>query len=126
MAGAAAVRLFLRSTSVRNAAARLSSGAKTSSFRFPTAKPISHRIFRCPVELSVCLETEQPFHAVTSSALMTSMLILSRRTCGWLPEAFNQYFSKNVQVHEKNAKKSGQFDKNMGIRDGLFLAEKGL
>ncbi|KAI3502092.1 hypothetical protein L1887_30123 [Cichorium endivia] len=86
MAGAAAVRLFLRSTSVRNAAARLSSGAKTSSFRFPTAKPISHRIFRCPVELSVCLETEQPFHAVTSSALMTSMLILSRRTCGWLPE----------------------------------------
>ncbi|KAI3698700.1 hypothetical protein L2E82_42438 [Cichorium intybus] len=94
MAGAAAVRLFLR----------------------------------CPVELSVCLETEKPFHAVTSSALMTSMLILSRRTCGWLPEAMTgiSEISLLPLVHEKNAKKSGQFDKNMGIRDGLFLAEKGL
>ncbi|KAL7608587.1 hypothetical protein Lser_V15G11021 [Lactuca serriola] len=96
MAGAAAARLFIRSTSARNAAAsRFSSGAKTSPFRIQTTKPLSHRIFSCPAELSVCLETVQPFHGVTASALMTSMLTLSRRTCGWIPE----------EVHKKIAKK---------------------
>ncbi|KVH95844.1 hypothetical protein Ccrd_002066, partial [Cynara cardunculus var. scolymus] len=85
-AGSAAVRSFIRSTSVRSAAARLSSGVKTSPIRLSATKPSSHRIFRCPVELSVCLETVQPFQAVTSSALMNSMLILSRRSYGWLPE----------------------------------------
>ncbi|KAI3728640.1 hypothetical protein L6452_17279 [Arctium lappa] len=86
MAGTAAVRLFIRSTSVRSAAARLSSGVKTSPIRLSATKPLSHRIFRCPVELSVCLETVQPFQAVTSSALMNSMLIISRRSYGCLPE----------------------------------------
>ncbi|CAH1414618.1 unnamed protein product [Lactuca virosa] len=87
MAAAAAARLFIRSTSARNAAAsRFSSGAKTSLFRIQTTKPLSHRIFSCPAELSICLETVQPFHGVTASALMTSMLTLSRRTCGWIPE----------------------------------------
>nr|KAJ0189669.1 hypothetical protein LSAT_V11C800443790 [Lactuca sativa] len=93
MASAAAARTFFRSTSVRNAAARISSEAKCksapspSAFRFPTTKPLSHRIFRCPVEMSACLETMQPFHSVTASALMTSMLTLSRGGYGWLPEA---------------------------------------
>lgn len=41
---------------------------------------------RCPVEMSACLETMQPFHSVTASALMTSMLTLSRGGYGWLPE----------------------------------------
>ncbi|KAI3515483.1 hypothetical protein L1887_14380 [Cichorium endivia] len=92
MAGAAAARTFLRSTSVRNAAARISSEAKcksspsASAFRFPTTKPLSHRTFRCPVELSACLETMQPFHSATASALMTSMLTISRGGYGWLPE----------------------------------------
>ncbi|XP_024991206.1 protein NUCLEAR FUSION DEFECTIVE 6, chloroplastic/mitochondrial-like isoform X2 [Cynara cardunculus var. scolymus] len=95
MTGAAAARSFLRSTSVRNAAARISSEAKCkgapspSPFRFSTTKPLSHRIFRCPVEMSVCLETMQPFHTATASALMTSMLTLSRQGYGWLSEACN-------------------------------------
>ena len=41
---------------------------------------------RCPVEMSVCLETTHPFHTATASALMTSMLTLSRQGYGWLPE----------------------------------------
>nr|GEZ91048.1 hypothetical protein [Tanacetum cinerariifolium] len=77
------VRLF----SLCSAAARLSSAAKSSStFRSIPRKPISHRIFRCPVELSVCLETFQPFHTVTASALMTSMLTQSPRSYAWLSE----------------------------------------
>ncbi|KAI3694032.1 hypothetical protein L1987_76990 [Smallanthus sonchifolius] len=82
----AGVRLFTRSISVSSAAARLSSGAKTSPGRLSATKPLSHRIFRCPVELSVCLETVQPFRTVTASALMPSMLILSCRSYGCLPE----------------------------------------
>ncbi|XP_024991205.1 protein NUCLEAR FUSION DEFECTIVE 6, chloroplastic/mitochondrial-like isoform X1 [Cynara cardunculus var. scolymus] len=95
MTGAAAARSFLRSTSVRNAAARISSEAKCkgapspSPFRFSTTKPLSHRIFRCPVEMSVCLETMQPFHTATASALMTSMLTLSRQGYGWLSEGID-------------------------------------
>ncbi|KAJ0668223.1 hypothetical protein HanPI659440_Chr17g0686661 [Helianthus annuus] len=91
-AGAAAARSFFRSTSVRNAAARISSeakckaGAAPSPFRFSTTKPLSHRVFRCPVEMSVCLETMQPFHTATASALMTSMLTVSRTGYGWLPQ----------------------------------------
>ncbi|XP_071694025.1 protein NUCLEAR FUSION DEFECTIVE 6, mitochondrial-like isoform X2 [Rutidosis leptorrhynchoides] len=84
--GAAAVRFFTRSTSVRSVAGKFSAGAKSSPFRFPSIKPNSNRIFRCPVELSACLDTVQPFHTVTSSALMTSMLIFSRASFGWLPE----------------------------------------
>ncbi|KAK9065313.1 hypothetical protein SSX86_016696 [Deinandra increscens subsp. villosa] len=93
MAGASAARSFLRSSTVRNTAARISSEAKckagSSSFRFSTTKPSSHRIFRSPVEMSVCLSTMQPFHTVTASALMTSMLTLSRQGYGWLPQACN-------------------------------------
>ncbi|KAI3795283.1 hypothetical protein L1987_37934 [Smallanthus sonchifolius] len=91
MASAAAARSFLRSSSVRNAAARISSDAKRkagpspSPFRFSTTKPLSHRIFRCPVEMSACIET-MPFHTATASALMTSMLAVSRSGYGWLPE----------------------------------------
>ncbi|PWA72760.1 hypothetical protein CTI12_AA267470 [Artemisia annua] len=92
-AGASAARSFFRSASVRNAAARISPTAKpsstSSSFRFTTTKPISNRIFRCPVEMSACLETMQPFHTVTASALMTSMLTLSRNGYGWLPEGLD-------------------------------------
>ncbi|MFS7986738.1 hypothetical protein Hanom_Chr11g01013811 [Helianthus anomalus] len=87
MAGGAAVRSFLRSTSVRSAAAKLSTAAKTPTFRSSAPKPLPHRIFRCPVELSVCLQAVQPFHTVTASALITSSsFITSCRSYGCLPE----------------------------------------
>ncbi|XP_076889095.1 protein NUCLEAR FUSION DEFECTIVE 6, mitochondrial-like [Bidens hawaiensis] len=81
-----AVRLFTRSTSVRNAAAKISSGVKTTVPRLPATKPLSHRIFSCPVELSVCLETVQPFRTVTEPGLMPSVLVLSRSSYCWIPE----------------------------------------
>ncbi|KAI8011268.1 hypothetical protein LOK49_LG06G01775 [Camellia lanceoleosa] len=85
----AAARSFFRSTPVRNAAAKLASEAKAarSPFRPSTPKPLSQRIFRCPVEMSACVDSMQPFHTATASALMTSMLSISRHSCGWLPEA---------------------------------------
>ncbi|XP_003633236.1 protein NUCLEAR FUSION DEFECTIVE 6, mitochondrial isoform X2 [Vitis vinifera] len=85
-----AARSIFRSTSVRNAAARVASEAKAarSPLRISSNKPLSNRIFRCPVELS-CVETMVPFHTATASALMTSMLSISRRGYGWLPEACN-------------------------------------
>ncbi|XP_024983477.1 protein NUCLEAR FUSION DEFECTIVE 6, chloroplastic/mitochondrial-like isoform X2 [Cynara cardunculus var. scolymus] len=88
---AAAARSVFRSTSLRKAAARVASQPKAapSPFRIPSRNSLSHRIFRCPVEMSACLESMQPFHNVTASALMTSMLTLSQNGYGWLPEACN-------------------------------------
>ncbi|XP_071709730.1 protein NUCLEAR FUSION DEFECTIVE 6, mitochondrial-like isoform X1 [Rutidosis leptorrhynchoides] len=88
---AAATRTIFRSSAVRTAAARASSQAKSArtSFRIGTQNSLSSRIFRCPAEMSACLESMQPFHTATASALMTSMLTLSQRGYGWLPEACN-------------------------------------
>ncbi|CAK9315482.1 unnamed protein product [Citrullus colocynthis] len=80
------------SGSARRAAAHIGSQAKPSSsspFRMATSKPLSHRIFRCAPEMSFCLESMMPFHSASSSALMTSMLSITRHSCGWLPEACN-------------------------------------
>ncbi|KAI4378491.1 hypothetical protein MLD38_015963 [Melastoma candidum] len=53
----------------------------------PSNSPLSsRRIFRSPVEMSFCVETTLPYHSVTSSALMTSMLSISQHGYGWLPE----------------------------------------
>ncbi|WVZ00723.1 hypothetical protein V8G54_026792 [Vigna mungo] len=87
-AGAAA-RSILRSCSGRRAAFRLGSEAKGGRSRFGVAsnKPLSQSTLRrCPVELSFCVESMLPYHMATASALMTSMLSVSRRSYGWLPE----------------------------------------
>ncbi|KAJ0663467.1 hypothetical protein HanLR1_Chr13g0481531 [Helianthus annuus] len=95
---AAAARSIFRSSSVRSAAARASSQAKAarSPFRMGTQNSLSNRIFRCPVEMSACLESLQPFHTATASALMTSMLTLSQRGYGWLPEGKFTYHEFNI------------------------------
>ncbi|KAK1434902.1 hypothetical protein QVD17_00656 [Tagetes erecta] len=89
---AAAVRSVFRSSSIRSAAARASSQAKSapSPFRPSSRNSLSNRIFSCPVEMSACLESLQPFHTATASALMTSMLTLSQRGYGWLPEGVDK------------------------------------
>ncbi|XP_071691731.1 protein NUCLEAR FUSION DEFECTIVE 6, mitochondrial-like [Rutidosis leptorrhynchoides] len=89
---ATAARSVFRSTSVRNVAARMASQPKPapSPFPIPSRNSLSKRIFRCPVEMSACLESMQPFHSVTSSALMTSMLTLSLNGYASLPEGVDK------------------------------------
>ncbi|XP_030466438.1 protein NUCLEAR FUSION DEFECTIVE 6, mitochondrial-like isoform X2 [Syzygium oleosum] len=90
MASAAARSIFRSTSSARSAASRVASGAAKSAGSPPRAatnRPLlSHRIFRSPVEMSACAETMLPYHTATSSALMTSMLSISRRSYGWLPD----------------------------------------
>ncbi|PWA65253.1 hypothetical protein CTI12_AA337500 [Artemisia annua] len=92
MASAGAARSVFRSaTAFRTAASRTTSAAAKpnatssarSAFRFPSQKPMSHRIFRSPVEMSAAVESMLPFHTATASALLTSMLSSAPRTCGW-------------------------------------------
>ncbi|XP_071904970.1 protein NUCLEAR FUSION DEFECTIVE 6, mitochondrial isoform X2 [Coffea arabica] len=90
-AASAAARSIFRSSSVRNAAARVTSKAKPSRspFSSPSRTPLSHRVFGSPVEMSACVESIQPYHTATASALMTSLLTVSRCSYAWLPEACN-------------------------------------
>ncbi|KAL4582114.1 hypothetical protein LXL04_006654 [Taraxacum kok-saghyz] len=49
----------------------------------------SHGYATCPIdsiEMSACLQSLQPFHTATASALMTSMLTLFQNGYGWLAE----------------------------------------
>nr|GMD33408.1 protein NUCLEAR FUSION DEFECTIVE 6, chloroplastic/mitochondrial-like isoform X1 [Ipomoea batatas] len=84
----AATRSIFRSSAVRNAASRVASEAKAARSPFHTASrsPLAPRIFRCPAELSACVESLQPYHTATASALMTSMLTVAPRSFGWLSE----------------------------------------
>ncbi|XP_022723634.1 protein NUCLEAR FUSION DEFECTIVE 6, chloroplastic/mitochondrial-like isoform X3 [Durio zibethinus] len=89
-----AARSVLRSAASRaTAATRVASAPKPmlrpacSPFRISKQNPLSSRIFRrSPVELSCCVETMLPYHTATASALLTSMLSVSRRSAGWTPE----------------------------------------
>ncbi|MED6130622.1 hypothetical protein PIB30_002741 [Stylosanthes scabra] len=94
MSAASAARSFLRSAASRTSGtARLASGARARPaeplFRVPKQSSLSNRIFRSPVELSCCVESMLPYHTATASALLTSMLSVSRHSYGWTPEDCN-------------------------------------
>nr|KYP51852.1 hypothetical protein KK1_026207 [Cajanus cajan] len=86
-----AARCLLRSAASRAAgAANLAAGARPrparSPFRLPKQTSISNRVFRLPVEASCCVESLLPYHSATASALLNSMLSVSRHSYGWTPE----------------------------------------
>ncbi|TYI04628.1 hypothetical protein ES332_A10G032900v1 [Gossypium tomentosum] len=91
-----AARSVLRSAATRaTAAARLAGETKSmprpacSPFRISKQNPFPARIFRSPVEMSCCVETLLPYHTATASALLTSMLSVSRRRSNWTAEDCN-------------------------------------
>ncbi|KAL9321186.1 hypothetical protein ACSQ67_013025 [Phaseolus vulgaris] len=90
-----AARCLLRSATSRAAgAANLAAGAKPRSarspFRLPKQTSISNRVFRLPVEASFCVESMLPYHSATASALLNSMLSVSRHSYGWTPEVLDE------------------------------------
>ncbi|XP_078151768.1 protein NUCLEAR FUSION DEFECTIVE 6, mitochondrial-like isoform X1 [Carex rostrata] len=90
---AAARSVFRSSSSLRSAATNVASHARSSrapSFYLPKrggAIAQAPRFLRSPLEMSsFCVESLLPMHSVTASAVMTSLLAVSRRGYGWLSE----------------------------------------
>ncbi|EXB24799.1 hypothetical protein L484_005178 [Morus notabilis] len=94
MSSFAAARSVLRSTATRSTlGSRLASGSRpkpaSSPFRIPKQNQnrLSRPTFRQSAEeMSRCLGSLLPYHSTTASALLTSMLSDSHRTCCWTPE----------------------------------------
>ncbi|KAK9085367.1 hypothetical protein Sjap_025778 [Stephania japonica] len=89
--------MSIASSSIRSALLRstLSSAASAKAARSPfrlsnqtslARRTLSYLFDRCPVEMSCCVESLMPFHNATSSALLISMLSVTRRAYGWVPE----------------------------------------
>uniref|UniRef100_A0A7N0REX2 Uncharacterized protein n=1 Tax=Kalanchoe fedtschenkoi TaxID=63787 RepID=A0A7N0REX2_KALFE len=86
---AAAARSFLRSSSVRCAVS--SAGPRPTScspLRMPKSRPLTHRASRSHLATSsVCVGSMLPLHTATASALLNSMLSVTRHSHGWTLEA---------------------------------------
>ncbi|KAI5447955.1 hypothetical protein KIW84_015410 [Lathyrus oleraceus] len=99
-----AARCFLRSAASRvGSTANLAAGAKTrpsrSTFRIPKQNSTPNRISRLPVEMSCGVQSLLPYHTATASALLTSMLSVSRHSYGWTPEDLNiSLLKEHVQI----------------------------
>ncbi|PON37882.1 Protein NUCLEAR FUSION DEFECTIVE 6/mitochondrial [Parasponia andersonii] len=99
MSSFAAARSVLRSAAATASRAsvgsRLAGGARAKAAPSPFCIPkqnqncLSRRTFRSTVEMSRCVETLLPYHTATASALLTSMISVSRCTDGWTPEDCN-------------------------------------
>ncbi|PIA36518.1 hypothetical protein AQUCO_03300004v1 [Aquilegia coerulea] len=89
------IRSAFRSSSFRSAASKFATNAKpksttSSPFGLPKQNPsLSSRFLRSPVELSCCVDSLMPFHTATSSALLTSMIAVSRRS-SWLLDGLDE------------------------------------
>ncbi|KAL5158352.1 Protein NUCLEAR FUSION DEFECTIVE 6, chloroplastic/mitochondrial [Glycine soja] len=92
--GVGDVSSFTMSAASRSAgAANLAAGARPrlaqSPFRLPKQTSFSNRVTDLPVEASFCVESMLPYHSATASALLNSMLSVSRHSYGWTPEDCN-------------------------------------
>ncbi|KAJ8638829.1 hypothetical protein MRB53_015523 [Persea americana] len=90
MAAVARTRSLLRSAPLRNAAAKLAAQPKPTSPSSSKRVPLLSsppRFLRTPVEMSCCVESLLPLHSATASAVLSSMLAVSRRSYGWLSDA---------------------------------------